>query len=234
MPPPKFPLELLLMITHHIRDEHGKIRYGDFNAFLQVNRALHACLNRILWKETGEHEASTQLVFTHLIKTNDLVGLKFFLELGADVEVCLRAFDIIGINGDNEIVADEEINEPTPLLIAADSNNVPLARLLLEKGAKVQYPARGGFSPMHAARSAEMVQLLLNHNANPELEDGIERRPLHWYATRGDIAAMRTILQHGAVANPPSGSWTVPLHEAAKRDLDTVGLLVEQCEVYGP
>jgi ankyrin repeat protein len=109
--------------------------------------------------------------------------------------------------------------------------NVPLARFLLEKGAKVQYFGRHGgkFSPMHAARSAEMVQLLLGHNADPAIEDGIERRPLHWYAIRDEIAAMRAIVQHGAEVNP-DGPMTTPLHEAAQRDLDTVKLLMEHGE----
>jgi hypothetical protein len=33
----------------------------------------------MLWKEAGEHEVGTQRVFTHLIKTNNLAGLEFFL-----------------------------------------------------------------------------------------------------------------------------------------------------------
>jgi ankyrin repeat protein len=162
-----------------------------------------------------------------LSKTNDLAGLEFSLELGADVEVFVPAFDITGLDPPR---AASDLG-PTPLLIAAALDNVPLARLLLQKGAKVQYFGRHGgkFSPMHAAQSAEMVQLLLGHNADPEIEDGIERRPLHWYATRDDIAAMRAIVQHGAEVNP-DGPMMTPLHEVAQRDLDTVKLLVEHGE----
>jgi ankyrin repeat protein len=225
MPPPELPLELLLLIAHHIRDDHGELRYGDFHSFLQVNRALHACLNRMLWKEAAEHEVGARRVFTHLIRTNNLTRLNFFLELGADVEIHLPAFDITGRDELSRVASDIE---PTPLLIAADLDNVPLARLLLETGAKVQYFDEdfGKFSPMHAARSAEMVQLLLDHNADPDLDDDIERRPLHWYATRDNIAAVRAILQHGAEVNPIGYSET-PLHEAALRNLDIVELLVE-------
>jgi ankyrin repeat protein len=82
---------------------------------------------------------------------------------------------------------------------------------------------------MHAARSAEMVQLLLNHNANPNLDDDHERRPLHWYAIRNDIAAMRAILQHGAEVDSvgPFYDPMLPIHKAAQRNLDTMELLVE-------
>jgi ankyrin repeat protein len=227
MPPPELPLELHLMIAHQMRDDDGKLRYGDFNSFLQVNRALYACLNRKLWKEAVEHEAGTQRVFTHLIKANDLAGIVFFLKLGADIEVRLPAFKLTNLDHDNLDEILDEI-EPTPLLVAADLDNVPLARLLLEQGAKVQYSGQygGEFSPMHAARSAEMVQLLLDHNTDPNWEDDRGRRPLHWYAIRDDISAMRAILQHGVEVNG-IGSHEGPLHQSARRNLDAVELLVQ-------
>jgi hypothetical protein len=77
MTAPNIPLELLLMIAHLIRDDHGKLRDGDFNSFLQVNRALSASLNRMLWTEAGEHEVDTQRVLTHLIQTNNLAVSSF-------------------------------------------------------------------------------------------------------------------------------------------------------------
>jgi ankyrin repeat protein len=240
-PAPKLPLDLLLIIAHHIRDAHGKLRYGDFNSFLQVNRVLHACLNRMLWKEAGKHTAGTQRVYMHLFRTNNLAGLELFLELGADVEFRLPAFQINGLI-DGEWF-DEDV-ETTPLLLAADWDNVPFARLLLENGACVQYFCRfntGKFGPIHAARSAAMVQLLLDHNADPNLDDHICRRPLHWYAIRGNIAAMRAILQHGAEVNRREPFGT-PLHEAARRNLAAVELLVDHgadvkamdCNTYTP
>jgi ankyrin repeat protein len=71
-----------------------------------------------------------------------------------------------------------------------------------------------------------MVQLLLGYNADPNFDDEHERRPLHWYAIRDNITAMRAILQHGAEVNPNT-HVEKPLHEAAERNLDTVKLLVE-------
>jgi ankyrin repeat protein len=116
----------------------------------------------------------------------------------------------------------------TPLRLAVDLNDVPLARHLLEKGAKAQYRegTRGQFSPMHAARSAEMVQLLLDHNADPELVNDINRRSLQWYVIRDEIAAMRSILQHGAKVNLNT-RYEQPLHEAALHNLPAVQPLVE-------
>jgi hypothetical protein len=180
----------------------------------------------MLWKDVGENEIDVQRVGTHaltVIKTNNSTGLELFLDLGADVEVRLPAFVIT----DPDSGAEWE-PEPT-LLIAADLDNIPLASLMLEKGAEVHYFDRygnGKISPMHAARSAEMVQLLLDHDADPDFDDDFERRPLHWYAIRDNITAMQAILQHSAEMNP-DGPHGNPLHEAAVRNLDTVEFLVE-------
>jgi ankyrin repeat protein len=122
--------------------------------------------------------------------------------------------------------------QPIPLLIVVDLDHVPLARLLLEKGAKVHYVNDNGhgiFSPLHAAHSAEMVQLLLDHHADPELEDGScrRRRPLHWAAMRDNLGLMQVLVQHGADVNPDRHSIYQPLHEAAKHSLAAVRFLVD-------
>jgi ankyrin repeat protein len=82
---------------------------------------------------------------------------------------------------------------------------------------------------MHSARSAEM---LLEFNADPEMKDHFNRRPLHRYAHRGNIEAMRAVLQRGVEVNPCSTDTSVlglrtPLHEAARYGVDTVSILLE-------
>jgi ankyrin repeat protein len=71
-----------------------------------------------------------------------------------------------------------------------------------------------------------MVQLLLDHEADPDFEDENDLPPLHWCAMRDEITPMRAILQHGAEVNP-GGDYDKPLHEAALHSPDTVKLLVE-------
>jgi ankyrin repeat protein len=108
-----------------------------------------------------------------------------------------------------------------------------MARLLLEHDADVvQYDKddRPGYSAIHAARSAEMVQLLLDHHVDPEQKDARKFRPLHFYAKRGNIEAMRAILRKGAKVDPTSslqGYSLTPLHYAAQFDIDAVKLLLE-------
>jgi ankyrin repeat protein len=231
MAPPEIPLELLLMIAHHIRDDCGEVRYGDFNSFLQVNRALYACLNHKLWKEAAENEVGTQRALTHLIKTNNLERLEFFLELGADIEARLPDVDITEVDDSN--AHEFGGSGPTPLIFAADLDNVPVAQLLLANGAQVEYSGLSSdnlinIDPIHAARSAEMVQLLLRYNANPNGTDELERSPLHWYVLRGDIAAMREILLHGADVEAMDDAWGTLLHfAAAVGKIDVVRFLLE-------
>jgi ankyrin repeat protein len=76
---------------------------------------------------------------------------------------------------------------------------------------------------MHAARSAEMVQLLLDYNADPDFPDHLHFAPIYWYTVRNDIAAMRVILQHDVEM---THFWRL-LYQAAQRKLTAVELLVK-------
>jgi ankyrin repeat protein len=210
---PTFPLELLLEIAHHIRDCNGELRHKDFNAFLQVNCALYDCLNPILWKSAIGRPVITAQVLTHLIRNNNLALLQHFLQLGADIETVLPSFN----------TSDGELRRPSPLVVAAYLDNVPLARLLSENGAKVRYD-QPSYSALHAARTAEMVQLLLEHRAYPGWQ-GRHRTPLHWYLMRDNIAAMRVVLPRGIDVDPLDQQRRTPLYAA--RSTDAVMLLLE-------
>jgi ankyrin repeat protein len=216
MPPPKLPLEILLMIARLLlTDDEGEPCFADFNSFLKVNRSLYDCLNRTLWEKAAESKSTTERLFTRFIRANNLSRLEFFLELGADVETIVRDFNSPLTN----------INY-TPLLVAAQLDNVPMARLFLEHGADV---VQLDYSAIHVAHSAEMVQLLLDHDADPEQEVSYNGyRALHYYIVRGNIGALQTVLQYGVEVNTVSRkSSTTPLHDAVPRNIDAVKLLLE-------
>jgi ankyrin repeat protein len=220
MPPPKLPLEILLTIGRLLINNKGALRFADFNSFLQVNRALCACLNHTLWREAAlEVSSITERLVTHLIRTNDLARLGFFPELGADTETLLP-----------NIISDWDADN-TPLRVVSQQDNIPMARLLLEYGAHlVQYNRLGhpSYSAIHAARSAEMVQLLLDHHADPEQRFASGGEPLLCYAERGNIEAMRAVLRNGAaVYHGGNISASTPLHYAVRRNIEVVKLLLE-------
>jgi hypothetical protein len=138
MPPPKLPLEFLLMIARLLTDDQGEgeLCFADFNSFLKVNCALYDCLNRTLWQEAVEDDSIIKRVFTHLFRTNNLAPLKFFLELGADIETDLPELH------DHE--SGYRKSETTPLKAAVVLDNVSMAHLLLEHGAGLPSPIRPG------------------------------------------------------------------------------------------
>jgi hypothetical protein len=154
------------MIARLLTDEDGQLCLADFNSFL--NRALYACLNRTLWQEAVELESMTHCVFTHLIRTNDLPSLKLFLELGAAIETRLPEFED-NVDGDEW---DDWGLKNTPLKVAVIQDNVLMVRVFLEHDDGLVRHDKfdsSGYGAIHAARSAGMmVQLLLDHHADPE------------------------------------------------------------------
>jgi hypothetical protein len=160
LPPPYLqPEPLLITIAANLRDDSGGLRYDDFNSFIQVDKALYTYLNPKLWEQAVGNDANTQRVPT----TNNLKRFEFFLDHGVNVGLDLPGIDITGFPDED---GNYEGFRSTPLHIAADDlDKVSLAR----KGAKVQYfdeNDHGKYSAFHAARSVEIVELLLlNHNA---------------------------------------------------------------------
>jgi ankyrin repeat protein len=106
-----------------------------------------------------------------------------------------------------------------------------MARLFLKHGVPlVQFKGINclRYSAIHAGRSAEMVQLSLDHGADPNQrqcrgENGL--KPLHLHASHGDIPAIGVALRNGADINLMSHVGT-PLHQAAKRRVEVMKLLL--------
>jgi ankyrin repeat protein len=115
-------------------------------------------------------------------------------------------------------------------------DNVRLARILLRHGAKlVEFDDDGksDYSAIHAARSAEMVEVLIENHADPN--QTVETQtwltypsftPLHYYAILGNLGAMRVALENRAELHP-SGPRVTPLHVAAEHNIDSVRFLLE-------
>jgi ankyrin repeat protein len=86
----------------------------------------------------------------------------------------------------------------TPLMLAAITNHLELARLLIERGADVNKP---GWTPLHYASTRghrEMMRLLLDNEAyiDSEAEDGTT--PLMMAAYGAPALAVKLLLEEGA------------------------------------
>jgi ankyrin repeat protein len=104
--------------------------------------------NRNVPETTITYAASTDIKGTglyHMVISNDFNGVEFLLKLGANPNV--------------------PVNESLPLTLAARSNNIRLAQLLLEYGADVNGTTTNKFftplSMAYFARNKEMCRLLL-------------------------------------------------------------------------
>jgi ankyrin repeat protein len=224
---PQFPFEIVEMIAGFLTDDNGNVSIVDLNAFVNVNRLFYRSLNHTLWQAAARCTSTAEHIFTYLIRTTQLARLKFFLSLGADVETHLQEFDGDITNYD----MDEKIlTKTTPLKIAAEMDRTDMARLFLDHGADVvQYDKDGhpGYSAIHVSSSREMVQMLLDAKADPNQLALHGYRPLHYYALRDNIEAMRIILKKGAEVDVTAGTCqSTPLHQAAAHSLDAVKLLL--------
>jgi hypothetical protein len=174
--------------------------------------------------ECRDHQAG----FAHLLRIDNVTGLQRFLELGADVETILWDFDYVYYE------QKPRARPPSPLIVVASFDNVPMANILWDHGAHiVQYDGREflSYRAIQAARSATMVQLLLDDQADPNQDDHPDInsacRPLSYYALGNDIVARRVALPNGAKVLS-WGRFLLPLDEAVScSDPAVVPLLMD-------
>jgi ankyrin repeat protein len=153
--------------------------------------------------------------------------------------------------------ADKNLTDPdgvSPLLLATLNFNFDVAALLIERGANVNKWDTWGRSALYAAvdmntlptggradrpsldktTSLQLIELLLNAGANPNLQLklfppyrslrddrgadtllSVGTTPLVRAAKAGDVAAMKLLLTHGANAELPTATGVTPLMAAA-------------------
>jgi hypothetical protein len=141
-------------------------------------------------------------VFAHLNCTNNLKPLKSFLALGVNREAPLRGFGTINPK------QHSTIDFFTPLVAAGLLDNVKLVRNVLDSGAKVQYDCYNHedlscYCDMDAARSEEMVDVLLEYGGDIELVDSEKWTPC------------RSLLSHSPSSSSTCSAKTVSSHSIA-------------------
>lgn len=146
--------------------------------------------------------------------------------------------------GANTNLTDHD-NE-TPLHYSASAGNLEIGRLLLEKGTTSLNDSNavkhGGFvgnwTPLHLAclnSHPEMVQLLLDHNANIEVRDGVQRTPLILSVEGGDMQVVQILVKNGADINAQAIRGYTALLWAARNDFEEmVNYLVDRGATIAP
>lgn len=120
----------------------------------------------------------------------------------------------------------------TPLMEAARTGDIVLAKLLLQKGADIHARSDSGMTALHfaaAESTPKMVKLLLAQGATPNLATTSEGfllesdatkgvTPLHLAAEAGMAESVQLLLQAGAYADTPDAEGNTPYFYAAMRN----------------
>jgi ankyrin repeat protein len=132
----------------------------------------------------------------------------------------------------------DEPNRSPPLCFAMMNDHVEVMKVLLENGAdpnvlvhgcSVLVYVSGVIGELCWARDvSKVVELLLEHKADPNLPDDDGTTPLHEAARRGDTETAIRLLEFGAKIDAQDKNGRTPLHKAAVNSHgDTVDLLLD-------
>ena len=139
--------------------------------------------------------------------------------LGKQVDLVEFADMLIAHGADVNRKTGEGRSYKTPLNYAAESNNLPVAKLLIARGADVE---GGGSSPLSSAGVngdfVEMAQLLVENGARVNKPSPTGWYPLRTAAGRGNIKVTSYLLARGADPNAADRAGFTALYSAAGSD----------------
>ncbi|KAN0137681.1 Ankyrin repeat-containing domain protein [Lactarius tabidus] len=110
----------------------------------------------------------------------------------------------------------------TLLHFAASEGHIEVARMLLERGADVNFKNDEGLAPLQRASQVPqegksvVMRLLLDYGANADLYDKRRNTPLHFAASEGHLEVARMLLERGADVNSKNDEGLTPLQRASQ------------------
>ncbi|KAH7126608.1 hypothetical protein B0J11DRAFT_526008 [Dendryphion nanum] len=181
-------------------------------------------LTGLVWltNHTSNSESTFLSPLGEAIALNDLRAVKLLLEGGADPNAIVSCHGIF--NNDAEESPHSDLLRVNPLLAAIDIGNMDIIRLLVHKGAELDYPPKLGLlrTPLQRAAeigSFEIVQYFLDKNVPV---DGdlfyIGGSPLQFAALGGYVGIAQLLLEHDADPNylPAQGDGRTAFEAAAE------------------
>ncbi|MBN1919891.1 MAG: ankyrin repeat domain-containing protein, partial [Anaerolineae bacterium] len=102
------------------------------------------------------------------------------------------------------------VNELTPLHVAVEYNHPAIVTYLLARGADVNAPDRRLNVPLHATKSREAAQLLVEQGAEVNAQNDFGETPLF---QQRDPQIIALLLENGAQVNCVCNSGETPLHK---------------------
>jgi ankyrin repeat protein len=116
--------------------------------------------------------------------------------------------------------------------------------MLVERNADIHVRNEFGTTPLHLATSAwvkrdqvDIMQVLLDHGANPNARDDDDATPLHnsswWEKTyhvprRGTVEGVRLLIKHGAIIDAEDNQGRTPLQLALDYGRDDIAACLKE------
>ena len=129
----------------------------------------------------------------------------------------------------------------TPLHVAANCGRLQSARTLIEHNADIHIKGQNGMSPLHVAAlrwisrdQDDIMQVLLDHGANPNARDDNNATPLHhssWWgrnADGGTVEGTRLLLKHGAIIDAEDNEGRTPLQLALDHGREDIATCLKE------
>jgi ankyrin repeat protein len=128
----------------------------------------------------------------------------------------------------------------TPLHCTTCCGSLQSARILIEHNADIHIRAKDGMSPLHEAAihwikgdQDDIMQVLLDHGANPNARDDNNATPLHyssWWKGYGygTVEGTRLLLKHGAIIDAEDNEGKTPLQLALDHGRDDIATCLKE------
>lgn len=230
------PSEIIWLIGEHLETEINIF------ALIKVHPVFHHLLLSLLYKRNISHSGSSALLWCAMQGNEERVRLLLEMDAKVDSAIRLPGQSEWDISSPIHLAANPAIAKilfqygadvnalsyrgDTPLHRAALDSNQALVKFLLDKGANVD--AHGplerssvciSHTALHLAiekHDHQMVQLLIDGNANLEIENGFWERPIHIAVLKNCEAVTKLLVNCGAELNSQDFFDETPLHCAVR------------------
>ena len=202
-----------LVQAFSLRYPNGKFRFGGIVLIEAVKRRDNELLKTML-------DAKFDVKDFAKVKDSKMTALGFAISDGKlmneKLSILLELINRSDLNRIIRRLGDYEIDKKpkTALIIAVESRNEQIVKLLLENGADLHLPARLGLKRTALQQACEigsykMVKLLLEHNANANEEPAYSggATALQLAAISGSIKIVELLLSHGALVHANPAKW---------------------------